>query len=311
MKSDYDTQERRLVPLGPWNWKWNAARSHYHTYEQELLGGVVVLASQHRILGTNPITWLCDQDSVKYFMEGPPPDGKRLRRWWVYLSQLRLTTFHILGIKNELCDYLSWNGFDSLMGADTEMMAQEALAKMDQHLHLFTTKEKLMSWSMKDLTADYSDILNQLTFGSSKILDGVQWSRTSTHLYMEDSICVPKDYEKTMLEWANKTGGHPGVERTLWFFQKYFCAKSSDASLKKIVSKIIAECPCTKAKANTAADRGEVRNFLIPNQMKEKKLSSKLVTGFWYITQNFRPGPYCGPFLVTDWLKYPCGSNSS
>ena len=203
MKSDYDSQEWCVVPFGHWNWKWKAARSHYHTYEQELLAGVLVLASQHRIVGTNPITWLCDQDSVKYFMERPPPDGKRLRRWWVYLSQLRLATFHIRGIENELCDYLSRNCFDSLLGADTEMVAQEAFAKMDQHLDLFTRKEKLMSWNMKDLTADYSDILDQLTIGSSKILDGVQWSRTSTHLYREDLICVPKDHEETMLEWAH------------------------------------------------------------------------------------------------------------
>ena len=70
-----------------------------------------------------------------------------------------------------------------------------------------------------------------------------------------------------MLERAHKTDGHPGLERTLSSFQRYFFAKSSDASLKKILSKIIAECPCTKAKANTAADRGEVRNLSIPNQM--------------------------------------------
>ena len=147
------------------------------------------------------------------------------------------------------------------------MRAQEAFAKMDQHLDLFTRKENLMSWSMKDLTTDYSDILDQLTIGSSRILDGVQWSRMSTHLYREDLICVLKDHEETMLEWAHKTDGHPGVERSLWFFQKYFLAKSSDAYLKKILSKIIAECPCTKAKANTAADRPEVRNLSIPNQM--------------------------------------------
>ena len=122
MKSDYDTKEWRLVPHGHWNWKWNAARSHHHTYEQELLAGVLVLASQHRILGTNPITWLCDQ--VTYFMERPPPDGQRLHRWWVYLSQLRLATFHIREITNKLCDYPSRNFFDSLVGADTEMMAQ-------------------------------------------------------------------------------------------------------------------------------------------------------------------------------------------
>ena len=268
MKSDYDTQEWRLVPLRHWNWKWKAARSHYHTYEQELLAGVLVLASQHRILGTNPITWLCDQDSVKYCMERPLPDEKGLRRWWVYLSQLRPATFHIRGIKEELCDYLSRNCFDSLVGVDSEMMAQEAFAKMDQQLDLFTRKEKLMSWSMKDLTSDHSDLLDRLMVGSSKTLDGVQWSRTSTHLYREDLICVPRDYEEPMLEWAHKADGNPGVERTLWFFRKYFFAKSSDASLKKILSKIIAECPCTKAKANTTADRGGVRNLQIPNQMK-------------------------------------------
>ena len=89
-------------------------------------------------------------------------------------------------------------------------MAQEAFAKMDQHLDPFTRNEKLMSWSMKDLTANYSDILDQLTVGSSKILDGVQWSRRSTHLNREDLICVPKDYEETMLEWAHKTDGNPG-----------------------------------------------------------------------------------------------------
>ena len=147
------------------------------------------------------------------------------------------------------------------------MMAQEALAQMDQHLNLFTRKEKLISWGMRNLTADYSDILDQLTVGSSKILDGVQWSGTSTDLYREDLICVPKDYEESMLEWAHKTVGHPGVDRTLSFFQKYFFAKSSDASLKKILSKIIAECPCTMAKANTARHRGEVKNPPIPNQM--------------------------------------------
>ena len=44
--------------------------------------------------------------------------------------------------------------------------------------------------------------------------------------------------------------------------------KPQTSNLKKILSKIIAECPCTKAKANTAADRGEVRNLSIPNQME-------------------------------------------
>ena len=81
-------------------------------------------------------------DLVKYFMDRAPPKGKRLHGWWVYLNQLRLATFHIASIENELCDYLSRNCFDALVAADTGMMAQEASAKMDQHLNLFMRKEK-------------------------------------------------------------------------------------------------------------------------------------------------------------------------
>jgi hypothetical protein len=65
LKHSYKEEVWRLVPLRHWNWKWNAARSKYHTYEHELLGGVLVLASQQRIIRNNPITWLCYQDSVK------------------------------------------------------------------------------------------------------------------------------------------------------------------------------------------------------------------------------------------------------
>ena len=80
-----------LVPLGHWNWKWNQAGGNYSTYEQELLAGMLVLSSQARLLGSNPVVWLCDQEPVRSFQKGPPPEKAKLRRWWTYLSQLRLT----------------------------------------------------------------------------------------------------------------------------------------------------------------------------------------------------------------------------
>ena len=61
LKHDYPTSEWRLVPLGYWNWKWHQARSNYSTYDQELLNGMLVLSSQSRLLGFNPIVLLCDQ----------------------------------------------------------------------------------------------------------------------------------------------------------------------------------------------------------------------------------------------------------
>ena len=69
-------------PLGHWNWKWNQARGNYSTYEQELLAGMLVLSSQSRLLGSNPVVWLCDQVLVRTFQKGPPPGKAKLRRWW-------------------------------------------------------------------------------------------------------------------------------------------------------------------------------------------------------------------------------------
>ena len=78
-KHDYPTSEWRLVPLGHWNWKLNQARSNYSTYDQELLAGMLVLWSQSRLLGSNPIVWLCDQEPVKSFQKGPPPEKAKLK----------------------------------------------------------------------------------------------------------------------------------------------------------------------------------------------------------------------------------------
>ena len=59
LRRDYPTSELRLVPPGHWNWKWKQARSNYSTHDQELLAGILVLSSQSRLLGSNPIREKC------------------------------------------------------------------------------------------------------------------------------------------------------------------------------------------------------------------------------------------------------------
>ena len=82
LKHSYPDDKWVLVPVGYWNWKWNQARGNYSTYEQELLAGMLVLSSQARLLGSNPVVWLCDQEPVRTFQKGPPPEKAELRRWW-------------------------------------------------------------------------------------------------------------------------------------------------------------------------------------------------------------------------------------
>ena len=136
LKPDYPTSEWRLVPLGHWNWKWNQAHSNYSTYNQELLAGMLVLSSQSRLLGANPIVWLYDQERLKSFQKDRPPAKAKLKRWWTYLSQFRLTVHHISGIKNEPSNYISRKNFDALIVESSEALAKEAFQRMDVQLDL-------------------------------------------------------------------------------------------------------------------------------------------------------------------------------
>ena len=63
---------------------------------------MLVLSSQSGLLGTTHLVWLCDQQPGKRFLKGPPPEEAKVKRWWTYLSQLRLTVHHIQGIKTEM-----------------------------------------------------------------------------------------------------------------------------------------------------------------------------------------------------------------
>ena len=161
LKHYYPANEWRLGPFGHWNWKWNHARSNYSTYDQKLLARMLVLSSQSCLLGTNPIVWLCDQEPVKTFQKGPPPEKVKLKQCWNYLSQFRLTVDNIQGIKHEMTDYVSRNGFDALLDESSEALAKEAFQHMDVQLDLpMRTACVLEDWSLKDYLSEYQCILN-------------------------------------------------------------------------------------------------------------------------------------------------------
>ena len=61
---------------------------------------MLVLSSPSRLLGSNPVVWLYDQEPVCTFEKGTPPETAQLRSWWTYLNQLWLSVQHIQGVKN-------------------------------------------------------------------------------------------------------------------------------------------------------------------------------------------------------------------
>ena len=163
------------------------------------------------------------------------------------MSQLRLATFHIPRVKNELCDYLSRDAFDELLGRNMEEMAKEAFAKMDIQLDLFAeeTAAKTTEWKLSDLFVEFP-VFKTLKEGRSFVDDeGVQWARTSSRLYRE-VICAPASHVKAMCKWAHKTNGHRGVERTRWFYEKHLVTTpTKERMTNETLSEVCLECECS------------------------------------------------------------------
>ena len=211
---------------------------------------MLVLSSQSRLLGSNPIVWLCDQEPVKSFQKGPPPEKAKLKRWWTYLSQFRLTVHHIPGIKNELSDYISRNNFDALIGESSEALAREAFPRMDVQLDLsMRTAGILEGWSLTDYQSEYEEILQTLSTGlEPRVIDGHQWYKNNQYVFYEDRIVVPEARLDGCLQWSHLSSGHTGANRSVDFFRECFYSGLTLTELRSRMQTIVDACGCHASK---------------------------------------------------------------
>ena len=109
---------------------------------------------------------------MKSFQKGPLPEKAKLKRWWTYVSQFRLTIHRTPGIKNELSDYISRNNFDALIGETSEALAKEAFQRMDVQLDLSMLIAGILEgWSLTDYQSEYKEVLQKPQ----------HWSQTPCH----------------------------------------------------------------------------------------------------------------------------------
>ena len=181
------------MPLGNCNSKRNQP-SNYSTYDQELLAGMLVLSSESRLLGSNTIVSLCDQERLKFFQKGPPPGKAKPKRRWTSLSQFGLTVHHISATKNELSDYISRTKFDALIGVRSEAHVKEAFQHMDIQLDLsMRTAAILQGSSLTDYQLEHKNILPTFSTGLEPcVIDKQQWYKNDQYLFYEDRIVVPE-----------------------------------------------------------------------------------------------------------------------
>ena len=204
------------------------------------------------------MVWLCDQERVCTFQKSPPPEKARLRRWWTYLSQLRLTVHHIQGVKNECADYISRNTFDALIRARSEALAKEAFNRMDVHLHLnMTMIRPLDGLQQAEYLKEIGDIYKRLEKRLEPLLvNQEQWKRDKSYLWHEDRIVVPSDRVPALQKWTYECSGHVGADRTLRLFKQWFHTTWTDDQLRKTPQPIVDKCPCRSCKPGDIRDRG-------------------------------------------------------
>ena len=270
LKQSYPDDKCILVPLGRPNWKWNQAWGNYSAYEQELLAGMLVLSSQSRLLGSNPVAWLCDQEPVRTFQKGLPPEKAKLRRCRTYLSQLRLSVRHIQGVKNQCADYISRKNFDNMIGARSEELAKEAFSRMDVHLDLnMTMIRPLDGLRQVEYLKEFGDIYKRLEERLEPVLvNQEQWKRDRTYLWHEDRIVLPRDRILALLKWTHECSGHVGASRTLQLFKQWFHSTWTDDQLRKTLQPILDKCPCRSCKPGDIRHRGLYSTFPIPHCAK-------------------------------------------
>ena len=200
--------------------------------------------------------WLCDQEPVRTFQKGPPPEKAKLRRWWTYLSQLRLSVLHIQGVKKACADYISRNNFDNMIGARFEELAKEAFSRMDVRLDLnMTMIRPLDGLQQVEYLKEFQDIYKRLEKRlEPALVNKEQWKRDKTYLCHEDQIVVPSDCTPALLKWTHESSRHVRPNRTLQLFKQWFHSTWTDKQLRKALQPIVDKCLCRSCKPGHIRD---------------------------------------------------------
>ena len=174
--------------------------------------------------------------------KGPPPEKTELRRWWTYLSQVRLSVYHIQGVKNECGDYISRNNFHNMIGARSEELAKEALRCMDVHLDSnMSMIRPLDGLGQVEYLKEFGDIYKR----PEKRLEPVrvnqeQLKRDKTYLWNEVVTC---NRILAPFKWTPESCGHVGANRTLGLFKQWLRSTWTDDQLRKTLQPIVNKCP--------------------------------------------------------------------
>ena len=265
LKHNYNSQEFHLVC---WNWKWSSTRTNYSMYERELLSGILLISGLSRLFGSNSVVWLCDEESTETFLKGAPPENRKVRRWWMFLAQLKLNIYRVPSLKTEVCDWPSRENFGEKISASSESLSGEVFQKMDVHLDLTMSKaEVLSSLPKSDYVEEYGDIYKALGDGSYALVDKELWSLSSSGILRKDvQTCIPNKALGAALQWTHDVLGYRGPDSWLWAPEKMFHTRVPDTELTQKIEEMHRTCKeCVTSKRNPHRNRGFLGVLPLPH----------------------------------------------
>ena len=218
-------------------------------------------------MGGNPVVWLCDQEPIDTFRKGPSHEKAKIRHWWTYLSQLRLSVHHVRAVKTECAEYISRNNVDDMIGARSERLDKEAFSRMDRNLDLnMTMIRPLDGLQQVEYLTEFENIYKRQEKRLEPVLvNQEQWKRDKTYLWHQDQIVMPSDRIPALLKWTHDSSGHLGADHTLRLFKKWFRSTWVDDQLRKTLQPIVDKCPCPSCTHRDIRDRGLYSTLPIPH----------------------------------------------
>ena len=197
----------------------------------------------------------------------PRPERAELRRWWTYLSPIRLSVHHIQSVKNNCADYVSRGNFDDMTGARSEELVKEAFSRTEVHLGLNMTMIRPVDGVKQvEYLKELEDICKCLEKRLELFLAyQEQWKRDKTYLWLENRIVVPSDRIPALHKWTHESSFHVGADNTLKLFKQWLHSTCSDNQLQKIIQPIMDKCLCRSCKPRDIRDRGLYSMLPIPH----------------------------------------------
>jgi len=89
--------------------------------------------------------------------------------------------------------------------------------------------------------------------------------KSQSKLFVDGKLAIPDGKVCDALQWSHASNGHPGSDRTVWFFLRNFYTTLSRKDLLSLAKTTFQPCAtCLRAKPNTATDRGSISALPIP-----------------------------------------------